>query len=144
MSGPAPVSEASAAAIEASSNGLSDEALRLNSSWASTSSCGGSGTLERVIFGALAVPEMVSMAVTEPLVLLATKFRLGSVRLPPLKLTSPLVKVSVWPAMLKLPWRMVKLPSGCGFVLVPRRRSEPVSSAKIPRPAHEERAPRSR
>jgi hypothetical protein len=54
----------------------------------------------------LAVPVIDSDALMVLVSLVATKLRLGSVRLPPLKPTSPLSKARVCPAMLRLPRTM--------------------------------------
>ncbi len=66
-------------------------------------SAGISGVLVTVTFGWLAVLPMVSEAFIVWVWLLTIKLRLGSVRLPPLKPTSPVSKVRVCPAMSRLP-----------------------------------------
>ncbi len=74
------------------------------------------------------------LAVTDPFTLLATKSISGSVNPPPPNCTSPLVKVSVVPATVSVPRRIVSPPLGTGFAAVPPTFIRPSSSANSPRP----------
>ena len=107
---PPPASSAAAAASWASWKAERFCVARLKRTRASTSSCGSGGSEEKVISGAETRPSTVTMAVTSPDWVAATKWSCGS-RLPT-SCSEPSSNSMRWPRMSSRPRRRSNWPTG--------------------------------